>query len=113
MALHTTGAILVTTPGTPVQASVTRIACQSFMVQALPNNQGRIVVGTDNTVRANAASVNPSGNVAATLGVPASNTGTPPSVSYGNPTMPGAFNLQDIWVDATTANDGFIVSYVR
>src|SRR6516162_5080792 len=110
-ATKTSSVITVATAGVPVQVSSTRQPFQSVLIQAMPNNVGRIVVGSDNTVRANAAGVNPSGTVLAIIGVPSANTATPPSANGGNPTAPAAFNLQDLWIDASSSNDGAIVSY--
>jgi len=112
MAWHSKSVITVSTSGTPVQVSSTRQPFQSVLIQALPNNTGRIVVGSDNTVRANASGANPSGSALAIIGAPSSNTATPPSANGGNPTAPAAFNLQDLWIDATNGGEGVIVSYI-
>ena len=109
---RTSSVITVSSAGTPVQVTATRIPAQAVLIQALPNNSGRIVVGFDNTVRANASGVNPSGPVLAIIGAPASNTATPPSANGGNPTAPAALNLQQFWIDATVSGDGVIVSYL-
>lgn len=110
----TSSIIRVSSAGTPVQISSTRQPFQSVLIQALPNNASRIVVGSDNTVRAGAnAATDPSGTVLAIIGAPSANTATPPSANGGNPVAPAAFNLQDLWLDAVSSNDGVIVSFIR
>jgi len=104
--------VTVATSGTPVQIVTSRQPYQSILVQALPNNTGRIVVGSSNAVRANAAGVNPSGPVLAIIGAPTSATATPPSANGSNPTSPAAFNLADLWIDASVSGEGCIVSYI-
>jgi len=105
---------IVTVPsaGTPVQVTATRIPAQAVLIQALPLNSGRVVVGFDNTVRANASGANPSGPVLAIIGAPASTTATPPSANGGNPTAPAVLNLQQFWIDVSISGDGVIVSYL-
>ena len=108
----TSSVVTVTVAGTPVQVISTHKSAQSVLIQALPNNTGRIIVGFDNTCRANAAGVNPSGTVLAIIGAPTSNTATPPSANGGNPTAPAAINLQQFWIDASVSGEGVIVSYL-
>ncbi len=108
----TSSIVTVVTAGTPVQVIATHKAANSVLIQALPLNTGRIVVGYDNTVRANAAGVNPSGTVLAILGAPSSNTATPPSANGGNPTAPAALDLQQFWIDSSVSGEGVIVSYL-
>lgn len=109
----TSSVVTVTTSGTPIHVATSHIACQSILIQALPNNTGRIVVGYDNTVRANAAGTNPSGTVLAIIGAPTSNTATPPSATGGVPTAPAALDVQQFWIDASNNGEGVIVSYLR
>lgn len=104
--------VVVAVTGTPVQIISTHKSAQSVLIQVLPNNTGRIVVGYDNTVRANAAGTNPSGSVLAILGAPSTNTATPPSANGSNPTAPAALNLQQFWLDASVGGEGVIVSYL-
>jgi hypothetical protein len=104
--------VTVATPGTPVQVQASHLAAQAALFQALPNNTARVVIGSDNTVRANASNVNPSGTVLAILGAPATTVATPPSATGGNPTSPGAVDMQNFWVDATNTGEGVIVSYL-
>src|SRR5437879_4747839 len=108
----TSSVLTVPNAGTPVQFIATHRAAQSVLVQVLPNNTGRIVLGFDNTVRANVAGVNPSGPVLAIIGAPSSNTVTPPSANGGNPTAPLAIDLQQFWIDASVSGEGVIVSYL-
>lgn len=111
--LGTSSVVTVVTAGTPVQVKTTHVACQSILIQALPQNTGRIVVGSDNTVRAGASATNPSGTVLAIIGAPTSGTATPPSATGGVPTGPAALDLQQFWVDAQVSGEGVIVSYLR
>ncbi len=104
--------VTVVTAGTPVRVSATRVPAQSVLIQAMPNNLGRIVVGSDNTVRANASGSNPSGTVLAIIGVPSANTATPPSSNGGNPLANAGVNLADLWIDATNSGEAVIVSYI-
>jgi hypothetical protein len=108
----TSSVVTVVTAGIPVQIVAAHKSAQSVLIQAMPNNTGRIVVGYDNTVRANAAGTNPSGTVLAIIGAPTSNTATPPSANGGNPTAPAALNLQQFWIDASVSGEGCIVSYL-
>lgn len=108
----TTSIVTVTVSGTPVQVLGAHKAAQSVLIQALPNNTGRIVVGFNNTVRANPAGTNPSGPVLAIIGAPTSNTATPPSANGGNPSAPAAIDLQQFWIDASVSGEGVIVSYL-
>jgi hypothetical protein len=111
-ATATSSVVTVATAGTPVQVVSSHKAIQSVLIQALPNNTGRIVVGSANTVRANAAGTNPSGPVLAIIGAPSANTATPPSANGGNPTAPAAINLEQFWIDASVSGEGVIVSYL-
>jgi hypothetical protein len=108
----TSSIITVVTAGVPVNVIASHKSAQSVLIQALPNNTGRIVVGYDNTVRANVAGTNPSGTVLAILGAPASNTATPPSANGGNPSAPAALNLQQFWIDASVSGEGCLVSFI-
>ena len=108
----TSSVVTVATAGTPVQVISTHKSAQSVLIQAMPNNTGRIVVGSGNTVRANAAGTNPSGPVLAIIGAPSANTATPPSANGGNPTAPAAINLAQFWIDASVSGEGCIVSFL-
>jgi hypothetical protein len=111
-AAATSSVITVVTAGTPVQVATVHTPCQAVFIQAMPNNTGRTVIGSDNTVRANAAGSNPSGTVLAILGAPSSNTATPPSANGGNPPAPVGLNLKNLWIDASTSGEAVIVSYI-
>lgn len=103
------GAVTVAVPGTPLritnnQADPTaRISCQSVLLQALSNvahtNVGRVYILDRDGVRVG------------TLAPPATNT--IPSASATIPSVPGALNAADYWVDADNAGDGVDVSYSR
>jgi len=108
----TSSVVTVAVAGTPVQVVSAHKSAQSVLIQAMPNNTGRIVVGSANTVRANAAGTNPSGPILAIIGIPTDNTATPPSANGGNPAAPAAFNLQQFWIDASVSGEGVIVSYI-
>lgn len=104
--------VTVAVAGTPVQVITSHKSAQSVLIQAMPNNTGRIVIGSANTVRANGAGTNPSGPVLAIIGAPTGNTATPPSANGGNPSAPAGFNLQQFWLDASVSGEGAIVSYI-
>ena len=109
---RTSSIVTVSSAGIPVQVTTSRIPAQAVLIQALPLNTGRIVVGFDNTIRANAAGANPTGPILAIIGAPSANTATPPSANGGNPTAPAALNLQQFWIDASVSGEGVIVSYL-
>ena len=103
----------VTSAGTPVQLSTVHKMVYAVMFQALPFNTNRVVIGSDNTVRAgDASSTNPSGPVLAILGK-GSATETPAS---GGASVKGKFNgidLYDLWLDSVTNDEGIVWSYIE
>lgn len=110
MALHSLGQVTVPTPGTPVQATInqgspqTRIPCFAMMFQALPSNVGTVYIGLLGLNRSTFA------QVLAILVAPT--VTSTPSYSAAAPNVPGAFNLADIYIDAESAQDGVLVTYI-
>lgn len=103
------GKVTVTTSGTPVRLTnaqstpSTRVQCHAIMVQVLPSNTGRIVIGDGSSVN---ASTYVSAN--AILAIPTNNI--LPSANVGISEAPNAINAADYWIDSTVNGDGVIVS---
>ena len=105
------GVITVVASGSRVRATSTqvdptkRVVCQAFMVQAHPDNSGIGVAG-DSTVLYSTMV-----GAWGIIGSPSGTTIIPAFVAKHN-AAPGPFNLADLYLDASTANQSFIISYV-
>ena len=95
---HPLGAILVITPGTPVNIINANLNCQSLLVQALPTNTGFVYVLC-------------SGTRVATLAVPTQNS--IPSFSVTIPDAPGGLDARAYTLDAQVGGEGADCSYAR
>lgn len=110
MAVHSLGKVTVSSPGSPVQATVnqaspnTRIPCYALMFQALPTNSGKVYVGL--------ASMNKSTLAQCLAVLPIPGTTSAAAYSIAAPNVPGAFNMADFFIDADSAQDGVLVTYV-
>ena len=102
------GKITVTTAGTPVRLTSTqsdataRYPCHALLVQQIPGNTGRLVLGVSGMNSSTYA------GCLALLGVP-TNT-ILPSANGGITHAPNAFNLADFYLDASVSGEGGLVS---
>lgn len=111
MAVHSLGSVTVSSPGTPVRATVNetdaaeRVPAQSLLFEALSGNVGAVYVGGPDLDRTTLA------GVYAVLPPPSTNVY--PSFSVTKPDAPGAFSANRFYVDADNADDGVLISIVR
>lgn len=104
------GKVTVSSPGTPVQATVNlsrpteRLAVNAYMCQALPSNTGKVYVGNKAMNKTTLV------GVTAILAVPTSNT--IPSFSVSASPVPIGFDMTFVYIDADNTGDGCIVSAV-
>lgn len=103
--------VTVPVPGTPVQLVVGTSYAGSrptlihgILIQALPDNTGRIYIGPSTVVGASRS------NVRAILAIPTDQF--IPSYSASLTLAPNAMNLNDFYIDADDADDGVIVSFL-
>jgi hypothetical protein len=106
--LQSIGRITVPVAGTPVRVTsgqsdpAARLAVHGVLVQALPGNAGRVYIGTAAMNRVTQQ------NLFAILAIPTANQ--LPTFSAALTLSPNAIQLQDMYVDVDTNNDGVIVS---
>jgi len=99
---------LTPTPGTPLRATQNVSAADKtlrvhgVLIQALWSNTGRVYIGKQTLSRTNAT------DLFAVL--PAPGAGALPAFSAAITTQPAGVNVNDIWVDVDTANDGVLVT---
>lgn len=105
MALKSIGLVTITTSGTPVRVSATRIGAQGFLIQGLSTNTGKIYVGSSAMVIATGVGV--------FAVIPAPTTGTLPSFSSTIVNAPAGFNLADIYIDADNSGEKVLISYTE
>jgi hypothetical protein len=110
------GFVTVTTPATPVRATVNRpspgtpadrIAAQTVRFQALPANQAVVYIGSQEMDKSTGD------HVYAVIPAPASATDGP--FADFTATVRGAsagLNVADFYIDADQAGDGVVVSYM-
>lgn len=110
MAWESIGKVTVTTAGTPVRLTVgqsvpgTRIACHAIMIQQLPGQTGRIIVGKSGMNSTTYA------GCLAILATPTANL--LPAANAGIADIPNGFNLADYWLDSTVNGEAALVSYL-
>ena len=110
MAWHSLGNVTVTTAGTPVRitinesSSTARLQCHAIMVEQIPGNSGRIIIGLSN--------LNSTTYVGALAILAIPTTNTLPSCNVGIGDAPNAFNAADYFIDATVSGEGALVSYL-
>lgn len=111
-----------TTPGTPVRLTTEDLFVHAIMIQALPLNAKRVVLGerelnddgsVHKTFLAGDDSTNPSGHCLAIIGKPAGVNETPPSIEYGVQNSPAGPVASQFWIDVVTSGDGVLWSYSR
>ncbi len=108
MAWQSIGKITVPTSGTPVRLTSTqsdpaaRLPCHAVMVQQLPGQLGRIIIGNsvmNSTTYAGCLAI---------LAIPTSNI--LPTANAGMTTNVNGLNLADYYIDVTTNGEGALVS---
>lgn len=105
MAWKSLGKVTVTTAGTPVRITSSRTPCHALLVQQLPANTGRIIVGTsvmNSTTYAGCLAI---------LAIPTTNG--IPAVNAGLATEPDGLNAADYYLDSTVNGEGALVSYLE
>lgn len=105
------GTKIVATPGTPVQLTTSNIMAHAILIEALPENTKKVVVGGSNAVRAGVGGTSNPTNALKILGKPDSADLTPPSVEYGITNSAGGVLLSQFWIDAEVADEGVSWSY--
>lgn len=112
MALRSLGKINVVTPGTLVRATANqsdpaaRVAAHGFFIQRQDGAEtGSVFIG--NSVMVAATLV----GVYAKLGVPS--TSVLPSFTSTIVPSPAGFNMADIWLDGSIANQSVLISYLE
>jgi hypothetical protein len=111
MALKSLGKVVVTTGGTEVRSTLNepdqtaRVGAQSFFVQQVTGNTGKIFVGSVGLDRITLA------GVYAVL--PAPTAGVLPSFSATVTESPAGFNMADIYIDADTNGESALVSFTE
>jgi hypothetical protein len=103
------GPTRVAVPGAPVQISAPvgtalsdRPTCHACIIEALPENTGKIYIGLSGLNKTTRA------NVLLILPVPTANV--LPSFSSAMAQAANAINLTDFWIDADQPTDGVLVS---
>jgi hypothetical protein len=99
------GKIVSVTPGTPVRVTATPTPCYGIVVVPLTGNAGNTYFGVATLVKATGVGVIKTFTKPATTGVNDTLIVTAPE---GN-----LMNAADYYVDADTAGDGFLFSYVQ
>jgi hypothetical protein len=105
MAVKSLGKITVTTGGTPVQVSTTRVGANSIMFQQIPGNTGKMYIGDSTLVKATLVGVH------AVLPIPTTNI--LPSYTATIVEAPAGLNAAEFWVDAEVNGEGVLVSYTQ
>lgn len=102
------GKTIVPVPGTPVRvvppASIAPQSCHAFLVTALSENVGKIYIGEQGLSKTTLA------KVYSVLPVPTTNS--LPTFSVAVTDAANALGLDNLWIDADSANDGVLVSCV-
>lgn len=94
--------------GAPLGSTAEGLRCQSFQIQALPSNTGKIHIGNAAMVKATGVGVH------AILPTPADSTSGPfPSQSFSVPFAANALNLDLVYLDADVSGDGVIITLIQ
>ena len=105
------GKITVTTAGTPVQVSATRIPAQTIFFQQVEANIGKIYICSSA-----AANKTTGVGVLATIPAPTLNASLVavvlPYAAATTPSAPGGLSASQFWIDADNSAEGCIVSYI-
>lgn len=111
------GAVLVTTPGTPVRATANeedptaRVAAQTVRFQVLPTNTGKVTIGLGSMYTGGTVAGE---NVLHVLPPPADPTAGPFTEYEATiHNVPSGLNVADFYIDAEIAQDGVVVSYLN
>lgn len=108
MALKSLGAVTVAAAGTPARATANesdptaRVPAQSFQVQQVTGNTGKVYVGTSAMNKATLAGV--------FTVLPAIATGTLPSYSATIVNAPAGFNMAEVYIDVDTNGEKALIA---
>lgn len=110
------GIVKSASTSTPVRATANlavpeaALTCQAIMFQALSANTAVVYIcDRSNVILTDGVQL----GLGPALGAPASQTVTPPSVSFGNPSAPQPLNAADFFILPAVANEGARVLVIR
>lgn len=101
----TLGKIVVTSAGTPVQASATDVWCENYMVEPWHTNTGRMWIGNSASMSKTTGAY-----VRGYLPIPHDNVVTAYSPGKGTHGIM-SYNLKDLWIDSEVNGESVIIPY--